>query len=333
MKQAATALVALVIGASAGLIGSCASDGPSRSNRSAVPARVAAAKDVPAVADHKPRDYPGLHNIVAYHDGYYSGSAPEGAVGFDALAALGVKTIISVDGAEPELAEAQARGMRYIHLPIGYNGFDDYRKLQLVRATRDAMKHGPVYVHCHHGKHRSAGAAGAVAASLGWLTPDAATARMKVSGTAASYQGLYACATRATLLDRQVIDAVPANFPEVARPPGFVKGMVEIDEIHEHLKAIERAGWATPTDHPDLVPSAEVRRLAGLLRALAKGERAKSYPADFAKQLIVCEARAERLEELLVLRLGDGDRMSAALAWIDASCKDCHAQYRDTAAP
>ena len=58
----------------------------------------------PTMADQKPRDYPGLHNVVAYHDGYYSGSVPEGAEGFDALAGMGIKTIISVDGAEPDVA-------------------------------------------------------------------------------------------------------------------------------------------------------------------------------------------------------------------------------------
>jgi hypothetical protein len=96
--------------------------------------------------------------------------------------------------------KAKARGIRYIHLPIGYNGFDEQRKLQLVRATRDAMVQGPVYIHCHHGKHRSAGAAATIAASLGWLSPAESVDRMHVSGTAANYTGLYACASSATIL-------------------------------------------------------------------------------------------------------------------------------------
>ena len=98
------------------------------------------------------------------------------------------------------LDKAKARGMRYIHLPIGYNGFDEARKLELVRATRDSMATGPVYLHCHHGKHRSAGAAGTVAVSLAWLTTDQAVERMKVSGTAPNYKGLYACTSHAVVL-------------------------------------------------------------------------------------------------------------------------------------
>src|SRR5262245_171423 len=53
----------------------------------------------PAVNDVQPRDYSGLHNVVAFHDGFYSGSVPEGDAGFDTITAMGVRTIISVDGA------------------------------------------------------------------------------------------------------------------------------------------------------------------------------------------------------------------------------------------
>jgi protein tyrosine phosphatase (PTP) superfamily phosphohydrolase (DUF442 family) len=115
-------------------------------------------------------DLPGVHNLVAYDDGYVSGRQPEGDVGFDTLAAMGVKTIISVDGAEPEVEKAGVRGMRYINLPITYGGIEDARQLETTRATRDAMREGPVYIHCHHGKQRSAGAAAVAVANLGWST-------------------------------------------------------------------------------------------------------------------------------------------------------------------
>ena len=168
--------LALCLGIALGL--RCASTGQG------VPVEPAAAtqpsREWPGLEDRQPRDLPGLHNVVAFHDNYFSGSAPDGDEGFATLAAAGVKTIISVDGAEPDVAVAKAHGIRYIHLPIGYNGFDEQRRLQLTRATRDAMDSGPVYIHCHHGKHRSAGAAGAVAVSLGWLSPLEAVSRMHV---------------------------------------------------------------------------------------------------------------------------------------------------------
>ena len=242
---------------------------------------------------------------------------------------MGVKTIISVDGAEPEVARAASRGMRYIHLPIGYNGFDDARKLELVRATRDAIAQGPVYIHCHHGKHRSAGAAAAVAVSLGWSNPHSAVQRMKVSGTAANYAGLYACATRATILSAAAINAVPANFPSVSRPSGMVQGMVEIDEIVEHLKAIEHAGWRPPSDHPDLVPAAEAGRLADILRVLAESDHTVQHPPDFMGLMLESNRRAQALEDLLLTSKSEPAQLSAAFASVTASCKDCHSKHRD----
>lgn len=283
----------------------------------------------PTLADQKPRDYAGLHNVVAYHDGYYSGSVPEGAEGFDSLAGMGVKTIISVDGAVPDIKAARARGMRYIHLPIGYNGFDNERKLELVRATRDALKDGPVFVHCHHGKHRSAGAAGTVVASLGWASPDEMVQRMKVSGTAAGYKGLYACTANAGVLTEAEINAVPATFPSVQPPKGFVKSMVEIDEHIEHLKAIEKAGWKTPADHPDLVPAAEAGRLVDLLRFCAEGDRARAQVPDFADQLRRNSAQAQAIEDELAKPTPDPVKLKSTFAELNATCKSCHTTYRD----
>ncbi|HEX2839583.1 MAG TPA: cytochrome c [Phycisphaerales bacterium] len=283
----------------------------------------------PTMADQKPRDYAGLHNVVAYHDGYYSGSVPEGAEGFDSLAGMGIKTIISVDGAAPDVKAAKARGMRYIHLPIGYNGFDTDRKLELVRATRDALKEGPVFVHCHHGKHRSAGAAGTVVASLGWASPDEMVQRMKVSGTAAGYKGLFACTANADVLTEAEINAVPAKFPSVQPPKGFVKSMVEIDELVEHLKAIEKAGWKTPADHPDLVPTAEAGRLGDLLRVCAESDRARSQGSDFAEQLRKNSEQAQAIEDELAVALPDAVKLKAKFAELNATCKSCHTTYRD----
>ncbi len=277
-----------------------------------------------------PAHFPGIHNVVAYHDGFYAGGVPEGDVGFDTLLAMGVRTVISVDGAEPDLARARDHGLRYVHLPIGYNGFDDSRKLELVRATRDAMRDGPVYLHCHHGKHRAAGAAATIASSLGWMTPEQGVERMKVSGTAPNYSGLYACTLSATVLDGAAIDTVPADFPEVTRPRGFVKSMVELDEMVDHLKAIERAGWAVPADHPDLVPAAEAGRIADVLRVLSRGDRALRAGQSFEAALTEASGVAQGIENGL-LATGGPDRaaLSAQLKRLNASCVSCHAKFRD----
>lgn len=284
---------------------------------------------VPGLSDDVSRDLGGLHNVVAYHENFYSGSSPEGDAGFATLAAMGVKTIITVDGAAPDLVSAKKYGMRYVHLPIGYNGFDEQRKLELVRATRDAYASGPVYIHCHHGKHRSAGAAAAISQSLGWMNAQEGQARMKVSGTAANYIGLYKCAAASTVLGADVIDSVPADFPEIQPPKGLVKSMVEIDDVNERLKLIEKAGWKTPADHPDLVPAAEAGRLADLFRDLKTNDRALRKPEDFLERLKADEVRAQELEEMLAAGERDVKKLSAQLSGLGSSCKECHVKYRD----
>ena len=347
MRSARSFACGLLILAGSAALWSCstpagqpAASGPAADPTSATPAR--AAVPLPTMADTTPIDQPGLHNLVAYHPGFVSGSQPEAGAGgsdagLDTLAAMGVKTIISVDGAEPEVEKARARGMRYIHLPISYAGITPERSLELTRAVRDAMKEGPVYIHCHHGKHRSAGAAAVVAAQLGWATPEQGVERMKISGTAANYTGLYACAQQARPLDAATIDAVPADFPSVSKPSGFVQGMVDVDLAFEHLKAIEKAGWRTPASSPDLVPAAEAGRLADLYRFLRDTNYTRSMPAEMSTMLSESERRAKALEDMLAAipappappTAPDTAKLSAQFKLVIASCKDCHAQYRD----
>lgn len=68
----------------------------------------------------KPIDLPGLHNVMRISDQLINGSSPEGDAGFTSLRSLGIKTILSVDGARPDLVRAKKVGIRYAHLPISY---------------------------------------------------------------------------------------------------------------------------------------------------------------------------------------------------------------------
>ena len=294
----------------------------------------------PAPADGAPADLGGLHNVVAYHDGFWSGGVPEGKAGFEQLREMGVKTIISVDGAIPDVGLAKSMGMRYVHLPIGYDGFDDARKAELVRAVRDLPK--PIYLHCHHGKHRSAGAAAAVAVSLGWMTNDQAAARMKVSGTAPGYKGLWSCTAKAAPMAAAVIDAASAAFPEVTRPESFVARMVAIVEAFDRLKLAEKAGWQAPKDHPDLAPVADAGKLADLFRLVDEESLRKCSPQG-ADELAAWMARsataAAELESALERAgrqvpgspdsAGERARATSLMAGLAADCKACHAKHRD----
>ncbi len=67
-------------------------------------------------------DSNALPNAYRVNAKVICGGLPAGEAGFQKLAALGVKTIISVDGMTPDLDAAHRNGMHYVHLPFGYDG-------------------------------------------------------------------------------------------------------------------------------------------------------------------------------------------------------------------
>jgi protein tyrosine phosphatase (PTP) superfamily phosphohydrolase (DUF442 family) len=255
-----------------------------------------------------------------------SGAVPEGAPAFDELQTMGVKTIISVDGATPDVEAAKARGMRYVHIPITYAEVSEEQKLEIARAVRDLP--GPIYVHCHHGKHRSPAASAAVAVALGEVSPEEAVAFMKKAGTAPTYTGLYACVASAVVVSAAALNAAPASFPAVRMPQGMTGAMVEVDHAYENLGHIRAAEWTTPKDHPDLVPAAEAGRLADHMRFSGDDPRAKALGDDFNRRLVAATASATALEEAIVAK-SPKEHLEARWKLVVASCKDCHATYRD----
>ena len=275
----------------------------------------------------RPADLPGLPNVVAYCADIYSGGVPEGAQGFETLRKLGIKSIISVDGAAPDVDLAHAAGFHYVHLPVEYGGITDERKFEVTQAIRDLPR--PIYVHCHHGKHRSAAATALAMVGLGVMTPEEATARMKVSGTAPAYAGLYQCVAVAKIASAAELDKAKADYPEVWKTSGLVQTMVEVDEIFDRLKLIETAGWKTPVDHPDLIPAAEAGRLADLMRAVKNDRDVSACPPELSDWLQAASDHATALERSLVVAGTDPTVLAAQFAAVGQSCKTCHAKYRD----
>ncbi len=281
---------------------------------------------LPTMSEARPADLPGLHNVVRYADGLMSGAQPEGDEGFETLASLGVKTIISVDGAKPDVEGAARHGLRYVHLPIGYSGIDPARKAQLARAVHELP--GPVYVHCHHGKHRSAGAAAAIAMSLGIGDSATMLERMGVSGTAQNYKGMWACASETTKLSAAQLASAPAEFPSVYRTNGMVDGMVEIDVENDNVKSCERAKWTSPEDHPDMFPAKASAGLARSLHAMLDDGETKAKGEEFGRLMKAAADAASALDG--AVKAGQSpEQLSALFKQVGQACKDCHSKYRD----
>ncbi|MBL9118933.1 MAG: cytochrome c [Phycisphaerae bacterium] len=330
----ALVLLAFSLGSllAAGWVTGCASSttDTSSSARHAPPAHDTTAA-LPAPRADKATDYPGLHNLVVFGDGIVSGSQPEGPKGFASLKGLGFKTIVSVDGAEPDLDAAKAQGLRYVHLPIGYNGASPERQAEIARAIRDLP--GPVYVHCHHGKHRSAAAAASASLLLARTDKDHALSAMKVAGTSPSYTGLWACVDIAMAQPVGTVDRASNAFPEVSRPKGIARSMIEIDAKFDQLKLVQANGWAVPTDHPDLVPAADAGVIADLYRVSADDRTTVAkHAAGFEDHLRKACENMTKLEEALARKAGKAE-LEPLFKTVKTDCTACHTAYRDLEEP
>jgi len=270
-------------------------------------------------------DPAGIHNLWRFAPGVYSGSMPEAGDGFDSLATLGVRTIVSVDGARPDLENARPRGMRYVHVPIRYSGMTPEEQFALIKALRDMPR--PIYVHCHHGKHRGPAAAALGLVATAEMEAELAVKLMERVGTSPSYSGLYECVGTAAPIDDVIIDRFAPELTEHARVTGFVAAMAAIDRNWDNLKLLRDNEWSAPPDHPDLVAAAEASMLHDHLRAATEDPEAEDRPADFREWLEKSLADSKRLETALV----NLDRRAAheAMDAVGKSCKDCHVAYRN----
>ncbi len=284
----------------------------------------AAAGDPPAA--EAPADVPGLHHFKRLSDHLLRGAQPEGDEAFAALARMGVKTVVSVDGSRPDVAAAERHGLRYVHVPIGYDGIPDDKALLLAKAFTSLP--GPFYVHCHHGKHRGPAACALGRMILDGITPEDAVAEMKAAGTDPKYVGLYAAPVAFTRPDENALAKVGVP-PSAAPVPAFAQAMVEVDASWDRLKAVQKAGWATPADHPDVEPAHEAVILAEHFRELGRREEVAARPEAFRRRLADSEKAASDLAESLKAEPLAADAAKAAFDRVAKSCADCHAAYRD----
>lgn len=274
------------------------------------------------VAGGPPVDLPGLENVVRLSDRLYSGGVPVGDEGFRTLQRLGVRTLLTVDGAPPDLAAARRFGMRYVHLPFGYDGCPAPTAARIVKAVRDLP--GPVYVHCHHGKHRSPAAAVFARIALDGVSPEQAVREMERAGTGRNYVGLYGDVRRFQPPSREELDRLPAGFPESAPVPPLVASMAALEVRLDRLLTQQRAGW--PADRR-ADAAHEALQLRELYAEMNRTDEVRRRPSDFRRWMTEAEQEGSALED--ALRAGRGAEANRALGRIVAGCGSCHARYRN----
>jgi protein tyrosine phosphatase (PTP) superfamily phosphohydrolase (DUF442 family) len=277
-------------------------------------------------AQPQPIELPGIENAFRVTGRILAGSQPKFDVSFEALAKAGVKTIISVDGSRPDIEAAKKHGMRYVHLPFGYDGIPANRIAELTKAAGPDA--GTIFVHCHHGLHRGPAAVGVICeATAGW-SPAQAEAWLKQAGTAADYPGLYRAVREFRAPTPAEIARVGA-LPEAVKPPALVDTMVALDEHSDRLKDQQRVGWRSVPENPDTLPAHQATLLWEQLRELARTEDTAKRPDDFRKLLADSERAAAALRATLRTFPTDSARLDRALKQTTQSCTACHKVYRN----
>lgn len=277
----------------------------------------------PAVHDGNPHG--AIHNLHQLNDRLYSGAEPIGEAAYEELVSLGITTIISVDAVEPDKALAEKHGIRVIHLPIGYDGVPQSRSMAIAKALTSID--GPIFINCHHGKHRAPTALAVGAVCAGEITNEQAEAYLTLAGTSPKYPGLWDSARRARPLDQAALDAYDADLPEVMPVGDFVDAMGELDRLADTMKELAAQDFAIPADHPDIVPAAIAGQMHNILRALEDDPYTKEQDDEFRAILIRSIAAASEAEELI--KVGDHQGVREALRQLKDSCSDCHNKDRN----
>lgn len=261
----------------------------------------------------EPAPIPGIKNLRQVTPTILCGSQPESSDSFEALARRGVKVIVSVDGASPLIEEAHKYGLRYVHVPIGYGKIGPQQRADLVEAVKTAG--GPVFMHCHHGKHRGPAAAGYCGMAAGQLTQEQGLLLLTEAGTRKDYTGLWEA------IQKFEPPKIPAgNLVEVAEVEPIVAAMVRIENHWTGLEKSLQAGQAL-----DAEARQELLLLTEEFRELPRQHMTSDE--DLKKQMQLAQEATDSL--LKAVESGaEAAKIKQAAERVSQRCVDCHAAHR-----
>lgn len=269
-----------------------------------------------------------LSNAIQVQPEIISGALPEQETSFAELQALGVKTILSVDGMRPNVPMAKKFGMRYVHLPNGYDGIPPDRVLELAKAIRDLPK--PIYVHCHHGKHRSPAAVAAACRTLGLITPEQALDTLKLAGTNPGFRGLFESVRQSQPAANSILDSMKLDFQEISPVPPMAEMMVSIDLAMSELIAAKKKNWPkwdkSATDA--LMLKEHMVELGRLEDSQARG---KEFQQLLHESVLLSGSLENELRRAYdgQVTADSGTKSSSLLARVEDNCVRCHEQFRN----
>ena len=131
----------------------------------------------------------GAENVYRLSPRIITGGQPDADVGFAELQRLGVKTIVSVTDASPDEKAAKKYGMKYVHIPMDYEGVSPEQRAAILAAATETSE--PVYIHCNSGRNRGATAAAICLIGVEGKSSEDAISWMELRGVDEKKQKLY----------------------------------------------------------------------------------------------------------------------------------------------
>ncbi|MCH2101619.1 MAG: hypothetical protein MK209_06825 [Planctomycetes bacterium] len=268
-------------------------------------------------------DQSPVDKLLKLTDELYSGAEPKTDEAYAELARLGVRTIVNVDGATPKLAMAAKYGMEYIHIPIGYDKIAQGEIAAIVCVMRE--RESSFYFHCHHGRHRGPAAAAIALMELTGCSVEDGIQVLVEAGTSESYPGLWRD-VRAFKSPAQGIQL--PRLVSVAEVSDFEASMAKLDRTWDEMKIIQKAGFRSTAEHPDLDP----HNVARILRESIEISSHMTHP-QLAADVLYQEEMQKALDGARALEAAlSEDHLVDAQEPFDVvrrSCKACHIEFRD----
>ena len=267
------------------------------------------------------------HAVFRVTPRLFSGAQPEGDAAFAELATLGIRTVVSVDGTQPDVAAARRHGLRYVHLPIGYDGISIERGSQLVKAISEMP--APLFVHCHHGQHRGPAAVAVMAvAHEGWST-DTALAWLGRAGTSTNYAGLYRAVREFRCPDAATIAQI-GKLPETTPASPLVEAMLDLDARWGRIQSWRRRSWEPGSGPSDPRLEHEALLFWEALKELGRQKVTLSDSGDYQRRHADLEAKAKDFHgEASKSGARSKGRLEDLAQGISRSCTACHRRHRD----
>lgn len=259
---------------------------------------------------HELQRVPSIAHFQQVSPKLYCGAQPEDEQDFVLLSQAGIKTIVCVDGTQPQVELARKYGLRYVHVPLPYSGIPQKSARMLTQVMRECDS--PVFVHCHHGLHRGPAAAAVCAIAQGSFTAKEGVEFLKRSGTNPDYVGLYR-------------DVRNFEVPALGQERVQLVEKAPVDEItdvmlriEQHFKWLQQHAaakhWNRESNTEHSIAIAEEFK-----------EAARHYKKDDELKRLFLDASVQAVD---LAKSQDKNQGLKLLQKLQQSCIECHANQR-----